>query len=153
MDELAPGLRTWSGAHPEWRDAPVRSYAVEVGGRVVLIDPIAPAPAGDAVLLTCPWHRRSTDELGLEVLDTPPEGIEAHPSFFAEEVALLLREHRALVLGDALMNGKVAPPDWAPGDLGARARVRALLDLDFDLVLPTHGAVSDRTTFARALDA
>ena len=64
----------------------------------MLIDPIAPLPyGGTAVLLTVPWHRRSTRDL--PVLEEPPEGIEAHPAFFPSERAYLLVEHSALVLG------------------------------------------------------
>jgi hypothetical protein len=156
MDELRPGLWTWTGEHPEWTAEMtwgpyVRSYAVALDGTTVLIDPVAPAPPGDGVLLTVPWHRRSTDELGLPVLDEPPAGIEARPGFFAEERAFWLPQHRALVLGDAYMDGHEAPFEWATGDPEAPARFRALLELPFELVLPTHGDVTDRAAFEASL--
>ncbi len=158
MEELRPGLWTWTGEHPEWTPElawgpEVRSYAVDVAdGRRVLIDPIAPAPPGDAVLLTVPWHRRSVDELGLPVLDEPPAGIEARPGFFAEERVYWLPAHRAIVLGDAYVDSHTAPLEWASDDPQAVVRVRALLELPFELVLPTHGDVTDRATFEVELE-
>jgi hypothetical protein len=156
MEEIRPGLWTWTGEHPEWTPEftwgpEVRSYAVQLGDLRVLIDPILPAPRADAVLLTVPWHRRSTDELGLEVLEVPPAGIEAKPGFFAEESAYWIPEHRAIVLGDAYMDGEPAPLEWATDDPDAPVRLRALLELPFELVLPTHGEITDRATFEASL--
>jgi hypothetical protein len=156
MEELRPGLWTWTGRHPEWTPGltwgpDVRSYAVQADELRVLIDPVLPAPRADAVLLTVPWHRRSTDELGLPVLDEPPPGIEARPGFFAEERAFWIPGHRAIVLGDAFMDGSVAPTEWATDDPGAPERLRALLELPFELVLPTHGEVTDRAAFEASL--
>jgi glyoxylase-like metal-dependent hydrolase (beta-lactamase superfamily II) len=156
MDELRPGLWTWTAEHPEWTPEfewgpEVRCYAVRAGDVTVLVDPVAPAPAADAILLTVPWHRRGADELGLPVLDEPPPGIEAYPGFFAEERAYYIVEHRALVLGDAWMDGNVAPSEWASDDPEAPARLRALLELPFELVLPTHGEVADRAAFEASL--
>jgi glyoxylase-like metal-dependent hydrolase (beta-lactamase superfamily II) len=157
MDELRPGLWTWTGEHPEWTaemtwGPEVRSYAVQVDDRRVLIDPVQPAPPADAVLLTVPWHRRSTDELGLPVLDEPPPGIEARPGFFAEESAFWLPAHRAIVLGDAWMDDHTGPFEWASADADATKRLEALLELPFELVLPTHGDVTDRAAFEASLE-
>jgi glyoxylase-like metal-dependent hydrolase (beta-lactamase superfamily II) len=80
MDELRPGLSTWTALHPSWRpeeggpqgwDEEVRSYAYDPGDVLVLFDPLAPPPElyglADArpvvVLLTCHWHQRSSEEL------------------------------------------------------------------------------------------
>jgi len=157
MEEIRPGLWTWTGEHPEWTPEltwgpEVRSYAVQVDEIRVLIDPVLPAPRADAVLLTVPWHRRATDELELPVLDEPPTGIEARPGFFAEERAYWLPAHRAIVLGDAFMDGHTAPVEWATDDPAAPGRLRALLELPFELVLPTHGEVTDRAAFEASLD-
>jgi hypothetical protein len=157
MEEIRPGLWTWTGEHPEWTPEltwgpEVRSYAVQVDEIRVLIDPVLPAPRADAVLLTVPWHRRATDELELPVLDEPPTGIEARPSFFAEERAYWLPAHRAIVLGDAFMDGHAAPVEWATDDPAAPGRLRALLELPFELVLPTHGEVTDRAAFEASLE-
>jgi hypothetical protein len=157
MDEIRPGLWTWTGEHPEWTfemtwEPLVRSYAVQAGDVRVLIDPIAPAPDGDAILLTVPWHRRAADDLALPVLDAPPAPIEARPGFYAEEVAYWLPEHRAIVLGDGFIDGNTAALESATDDLEAPVRLRALLELPFELVLPTHGAITDRAAFEASLD-
>jgi glyoxylase-like metal-dependent hydrolase (beta-lactamase superfamily II) len=76
MDELRPGLTTWTALHPSWTpeaegwDEEVRSYAYDAGDVLVLFDPMAPPPGiyglADArpviVLLTCHWHQRSSEE-------------------------------------------------------------------------------------------
>ena len=157
MEEIRPGLWTWTGEHPEWTSnftwgPEVRSYAVQLEDLRVLIDPVLPAPHADAVLLTVPWHRRATDELDLQVLDEPPPGIQAYPGFFAEELAYWLPAHGAIVLGDAYMDGSPAPDEWASDDPEAPSRLRALLRLPFELVLPTHGEITDRAAFEASLD-
>lgn len=75
MQELHPGLWTWTAPHPEWTEGDggaegwervVRSYAYDSGKCLVLVDPIAPpslleqlVEAKDvAVLLTVHWHER-----------------------------------------------------------------------------------------------
>jgi hypothetical protein len=157
MEEIRSGLWTWTGEHPEWNPEltwgpEVRSYAVQLDDLRVLIDPVLPAPRADAVLLTVPWHRRATDELDLDVLDEPPPGIEARPGFFPEEKAYWLPAHRAIVLGDSYMDGMVAPDEWAStDDPGAPQRLRALLELPFELVLPTHGEITNRDAFESSL--
>jgi hypothetical protein len=156
MEELRPGLWTWTGDHPDWNaelqwGPEVRSYAVQLADVRILIDPVQPAPTGDAVLLTVPWHRRSTDELDLPILDEPPAGIEARPGYFAEERAYWLPAWSAIVLGDAFMDGNTAPFEWATDDPEAAERLQALLELPFELVLPTHGEVTDRAAFEASL--
>jgi hypothetical protein len=156
MDELRPGLWTWTGEHPEWTPEmtwgpEVRSYALRLGGMTVLFDPVEPAPPADAILLTVPWHRRSADAIGLSVLDDPPPGVEAYPGYFAEERAFYVPAHKALVLGDAYVDGNVPPEELGSDDPDAPARLRALLELPFELVLPTHGDVTDRETFEESL--
>ncbi len=156
MEELRPGLWTWTGEHPEWTPEmtwgpEVRSYALRLQAVTVLFDPVEPAPPADAILLTVPWHRRSADAIGLPVLDDPPPGIEAYPGYFAEERAFYVPEHKALVLGDAYFDGNVPPAELGSDDADAPARLRALLDLPFELVLPTHGDVTDRETFEESL--
>jgi hypothetical protein len=158
MEELRPGLWTWTGEHPEWTPEltwgpEVRSYAVQIEEIRVLIDPVLPAPRADAVLLTVPWHRRDTDELDLPVLDEPPAGIETRPGYFPEEQVFWLPEHRAIVVGDSYMDGHRAPLEWVTDDPDAPQRLRALLELPFELVLPTHGDVTDRAAFEASLDA
>jgi hypothetical protein len=156
MDEIRPGLWTWTGEHPEWTPEmtwgpEVRSYAVQIGDARYLIDPVQPAPSADGILLTVPWHRRADGELGIAVLDDPPAGIEARPGYFPEEKAYWLPGHKAIVLGDAFMDGDVPPFELANDDPAASARLRALLELPFELVLPTHGDVTDRAAFEASI--
>jgi hypothetical protein len=49
------------------------------------------------------------------------------------------------------MDGEPAPLEWATDDPEAPARIRALLDLPFELVLPTHGEITDRDAFEASL--
>ena len=80
MQELRPGLTTWTALHPSWTpessgpdgwDEEVRWYAYDADDALLLFDPLAPTPEiyglADArpvvVLLTCHWHQRSSEEL------------------------------------------------------------------------------------------
>ncbi|HLX21036.1 MAG TPA: hypothetical protein VKR23_12875 [Gaiellaceae bacterium] len=157
MDEIRPGLWTWTGEHPEWTPEmtwgpEVRSYAVEIDGKTYLFDPVEPAPRADAILLTVPWHRRAADALGIAVLEDPPAGIEARPGYFPEEKAYWLPQQQAIVLGDAYQDGDVPPFELGNDDADAPRRLRALLELPFTLVLPTHGDVTDRAALEASLD-
>ena len=156
LEEIRPGLWTWTGEHPEWTPEmtwgpEVRSYAVQIEDERYLIDPVQPAPRADGILLTVPWHRRAADEIGIEVLDDPPPGIEARPGYFREEKVYWLPQHKAIVLGDSFMDGDVPPFELASDDPDASKRLRALLELPFELVLPTHGDVTDRAGFEATL--
>jgi hypothetical protein len=156
VDELRPGLWTWTAPHPEWQDEPlVRSYAAERAGLLVLIDPISP-PAellegrDLRVALTCPWHARSAPELGV-----PEAEVESRPGFYPDERVLLLEEHRALVFGDSFPGGPV-PDDWLPEGVTRadyNSWLESLLGLSVELVLPTHGDPGGRDLLERALAA
>jgi hypothetical protein len=80
MQELRPGLWTWSAPHPDWKpedggpegwEQEVRSYALDAGDSLVLFDPLVEPSSVDVlaagrpvfVVLTCAWHARSTREL------------------------------------------------------------------------------------------
>jgi hypothetical protein len=170
VEELRPGFWTWTAPHPDWTPADggpegwereVRSYAYDAGETVVLIDPqsvpeaLAPVLEGRhvAVVLTCPWHRRTTDELverfGASVHEPRadlPRGVEGRPGSYDEENVLWITAHGALVAGDALLGGdgglRVQPDSWLPEGLTPeqlRERLRALLELPVELVCPTHG--------------
>jgi glyoxylase-like metal-dependent hydrolase (beta-lactamase superfamily II) len=106
MDELRPGLWTWTVPHPDWTadqggpegwERDVRSCAVATGEELVLLDPMElPEPAvalaegrAVSVVLTCAWHRRSAEEwaerfgapvhapaAGIERLELPAEPYE-----------------------------------------------------------------------------
>ena len=198
--ELAPGLWRWTAEHPDWSpelggpegwEREVGSVYCETGGGVVLLDPLVPAEPGERerlwraldrdvartatvhVVLTCAWHRRSSDEIagryggrvwapgdGTSAL---PPGVEAVAAALEDEVILWLPSHAALVAGDTLLGDgaggiRLCPDSW----LGDRdpAQVRAALRGRLAawaprFVLPAHGepVTGDAATaLARALD-
>ena len=77
MEQLRPGLWTWTAPHPEWTpdsqgwEREVRSYAYDAGDSLVLFDPLVSVDEVEeiangrpvVVLLTCRWHVRSSGEL------------------------------------------------------------------------------------------
>jgi hypothetical protein len=154
VEEIRPGLWTWTATRPEWHEQPfVRSYAAERDGVLVLIDPISPPTELTAsrelrVALTCPWHARSAPDLG-----TPEAAVDGWPAFYPDERVLWLAEHRALVFGDSFPGGPI-PDEWLPeGQTRAdyRAWIAPLLELPVELVLPTHGEPGGRDRLEQAL--
>jgi hypothetical protein len=168
MQELRPGLWTWTAQHPDWTEdqggpdgwkQEVRSYAYDSGACLVLFDPIAPptlleglVEAQDiAVVLTAAWHRRSADECveryGAHVFaptDDLPGDVEAKPTYYAEEFAYWIPRHAALVTGDAFGNegGFKVQYTWLPEGVTAaqmREGLQPLLELPIELILVTHG--------------
>ena len=186
MQELRPGLSTWTALHPSWTpeeggpdgwEQEVRSYAYDSGDELVLFDPLAPPPEiyglADArpvvVLLTCHWHQRSSqdlvDRLGATVYtpeakiddvrataqpyrhgDTLPGGVEALVGGYSDEATLWIPACGGLVIGDVFLGGeqgfRVQPDSWLAEGLtheGLRERLRPLLELPIELLLPTHG--------------
>src|SRR5690348_16274995 len=118
VDELTPGLWTWTGRHPDWNEdlhwgPDVRSYALVRDDHVLLFDPIDPPGAliedrRSEIVLTAEWHKRSSAKLAVPVHDTGvplPNGVEERPAFYLpEERFIWLPEQRALVAGDSLPN-------------------------------------------------
>jgi len=154
--ELAGGLWTWTGRHPDWNDDPhwgpeVRSYALRTDDGVILFDPIAPpdelTAEGDVqVVLTAEWHSRDAAERGWPIRgDDPPPQVTAQPGFFPGERTLWLPGHNALVAGDCLPNGGAMPDAWLESEWAKatreeyNARLSPLLDLPVELLLATHG--------------
>ncbi len=88
-----------------------------------------------------------------------PVGIEAILGMESNDLLLWVTSHRALVAGDTLVDrgqGLVFPLDWADRGTGEPPekileRLRDLLELPVELVLPTHGAPADRPALERAL--
>jgi glyoxylase-like metal-dependent hydrolase (beta-lactamase superfamily II) len=85
VEQLRPGLWTWTAPHPSWVpeeggpegwEQEVRSYALDAGDSLVLFDPLVEVTAVEeladgrpvVVILTCHWHKRSAGEL-VERLD------------------------------------------------------------------------------------
>jgi hypothetical protein len=170
VEELKPGLWHWKAAHPDWTpkdggptgwDEEVSSYAYDAGPVLVLFDPQSPPQLLDelasgkevAVVLTCSWHGRSSEELrdrlGASVWSPGseqelPGGIESYSSAADEEVALWVPEHGAVVFGDALLVRErlEVPVTWLPeGESVADVaeRLAPLLELPVEVVLVTHG--------------
>jgi glyoxylase-like metal-dependent hydrolase (beta-lactamase superfamily II) len=133
------------------------------------------------IVLTCPWHRRDApslaQRLGAPIYVPPPDegdpnpvegqvfragdrlpvGVQAFPGMEPNDLVLWLEGRRALVAGDTLIDrgqGFEFPRDWAnkgvPPDQILET-LRPLLDLAVELVLPTHGAPTDRAALERAL--
>ena len=88
-----------------------------------------------------------------------PVGIEAILGMEPNDLLLWVAGHRALVAGDTLVDrgdGLVFPLDWADRGTGESPdkileRLRDLLELPIELVLPTHGAPADGAALERAL--
>ncbi len=121
------------------------------------------------VLLTASWHERSTASLVARYdakLGSPPAGVEQIAVAGAggeEECVVWLSGARALVAGDVLLGDgtggvRVCPDSWLPEESrgeAIRARLRRLLDLPVEILLPSHGepVLTDaHAALARALD-
>jgi glyoxylase-like metal-dependent hydrolase (beta-lactamase superfamily II) len=95
--------------------------------------------------------------------DRLPVGVEAFPGIEPNDLPLWVERSRALVVGDTLIdrgNGLEFPRDWAGSDEIAAhgvpvdelfAALQPLLELPVELVLPAHGAPTDRAALVRAL--
>jgi glyoxylase-like metal-dependent hydrolase (beta-lactamase superfamily II) len=88
-------------------------------------------------------------------------GVEAFLGMEPNDLLLWVESHRALVAGDTLLDrgdGLVFPLEWADRGTGEAPeqmleRLRSMLELPVELVLPTHGSPADRAALERALDA
>ena len=123
MQELRPGLWTWTARHPGWTpdqggpegwDEEVRSYAYDAGPTLVLLDPISPPSMVNelrggkdvAILLTVHWHKRSSRELVAEL-----GAIVYTPEASLERTEVSAKPYR---LGDELPGGVVAQNAYYP---------------------------------------
>ena len=159
----------------------VSSYAVDTGEHVLLFDPLdVPTELREratAVVLTCPWHRRDAPQLGLPIHVPPPDppdpdpvrgevfragdtlsvGVRAFEGFEPNDLVLYVESRGAVVCGDTLIDrgdGLQVHPDWpveATTAEDVKRRLRPLLDLPVDVVLPTHADPADRAALERAL--
>ncbi len=94
MGELRAGIWRWEATHPSWTandggpdgwGPEVASYAIDTGGHLLLIDPLAtPAEVDElasgrepAIVLTCPWHERDArtiaERLRAPIFVPPPD--------------------------------------------------------------------------------
>ena len=91
--------------------------------------------------------------------ERPVAGVQAFAGMEPNDLVLWVESRGALFAGDTLIdrgdgNGLVFPASWA--DKGVPVErilesLRPLLDLPVELVLPTHGAPTDRAALERAL--
>ena len=135
------------------------------------------------VVLTNPWHERDApalaERLGARVFAPPPDddgrgirmpaerfsagdrlpfGIEVFPGREPPfDVLLWLESHRAVVIGDTLIehgDGIEIMESWLPKGVTREQVVdglRPLLERPVELVLPTHGKPTDRAALERAV--
>jgi len=196
VQRIEDGLWRWTAPHPEWKtgddwDADVGCVYWEADDGVVLVDPLVPSDDADrarflealdrdvervglpvAILLTCEWHGRSSDELaerydgtvvGPTVATVLPGAAAAIAAPVAEEVVYWLPAARSIVPGDVLISSEngltLCPASWLSGP-GGRAQLRRdlapLLELPIERVLTSHGPpvlADGRAALARALGA
>ena len=89
--------------------------------------------------------------------DTLAVGVRAFEGFEPNDLVLWVESRRAVVAGDTFMDdgeGLHLHRAWPGPGVGveeAAARLRPLLDLPVELVLPTHAEPADRAALERAL--
>jgi glyoxylase-like metal-dependent hydrolase (beta-lactamase superfamily II) len=151
-------------------DQIVSSYAVITDDAFVLIDPQVPTDEADAarfwealdrdveahgppaVLITIKWHLRSAPHIAerydgtrtwapVSVGDELPGGVVPH-ELPGGEMVLEVPQHRALVFGDAVLDGpRLCPDSWLAKGTSRDdlvAAIRPLLEGN-ELLLLTHG--------------
>ena len=116
------------------------------------------------MLLTCKWHRRSTDEcvetvrrnvyLGPESSELP-SGVETRPGGYPDEVMFWVQSCNALVVGDVILGPTTAfASNRTPGMFEGQTReslrdsLRPLLELPIEVVPVAHGDPGARGTGA-----
>jgi hypothetical protein len=168
MEKLTAGLWRWTARHPEWHPgefgAEVASFAAKADdGTLLLIDPLLPPEpdavletldqhAGDgvAILISIPYHVRSSEELGKRYKATIhghkaaakrltskrgfhkvepgaglPGGVTAYPIGKPRqryEMPLHLPSHGALVFGDSVVEHEGALKVWAHDRIDDKVR-------------------------------
>jgi glyoxylase-like metal-dependent hydrolase (beta-lactamase superfamily II) len=89
--------------------------------------------------------------------DRVPIGLEVFEGREHNDVVLWIEDQRAVVAGDTLTDfgqGLRIPQDWLRKDVTREqvvAQLRPLLERPVELVLPAHGAPTDRAALERAL--
>jgi glyoxylase-like metal-dependent hydrolase (beta-lactamase superfamily II) len=89
--------------------------------------------------------------------DQLPIGVQAFPGREQNDLVLWMESRRAVIAGDSLADfgrGLEIVPGWLPKGVTREEiaeRMRPLLELPVELVLPAHGTPTDRPTLERAL--
>ena len=152
LEERAAGRETAIVLTCPWHRRDAVSLAERFGWPIYAPPPDAPDPdpvPGEVY--------RAGDRLSV--------GVEARPGMEPNDLVLWIESRGALVVGDTLIDrgqGIEFARDWASaGAIAARGvspeqllqGLQPLLDLPVELVLPTHGAPTDRAALERALRA
>lgn len=150
---MRPGIWHWQSPHPDWDEQQwwpelVSSYGIELGDDFLLFDPIS---------VPDELHERAGEGQGhFHAPAAWPVGITAYAGREENDLIFWLPSVNAVVAGDALS-------DFGDGldiQLGARkhltrddvvGRLRPLLDLPIELVLPAHRAPTARAALERVL--
>ena len=129
MQKLTDGLWRWTARHPEWHPGEfgveVACFAAQAGDTTLLIDPLLPPEpqpvldvvdeqVGDrlAILITIPYHVRSSEELWKRYRKDAETTIHGHPA-----CAKRLKNKsgfRAIDTGEELPGGVTAHPIGKP---------------------------------------
>jgi len=134
-----------------WHERDTRSLVDGFGATVFVPPPDEGSP--DVAWLTARRQNGHVFAAG----DRLPVGVIALPGKDVNDVVLWVESRRVLVLGDTMIerHGELqVPEDWLSDDTSREDVVellRPLLDLPFELVLPTHGSPTDRAGLERAL--
>jgi hypothetical protein len=144
MQKLTEGLWRWTARHPEWHPgefgAEVASYAAQAGDTTLLIDPLLPEEPDEvvetiegtladrlAILMTIPYHVRSSEELWRRYRGDAETTIHGHPA-------------AAKRLEDRSAFRDIEPGAPLPGGASAHA-IGKPRRYETPLHLPSHGAL------------
>ena len=155
IDELAAERETAIVLTCPWHERDARSLVERLGATVFV-------PPPDEGNNDVEWLRDDLERLEKEgkvfsAGDRLPVGVEAFSGKEPNDLVLWVESRRALVIGDTLIDrGNVLqlPVDWLSEGVTREqmiAVLRPLLELPVELVLPTHGAPTDRAALERAL--
>jgi hypothetical protein len=147
LRDVADGLWLWRQPHPAWRpgldwEPEVASFAVAAGGKVVLLDPLAPPPAAREV-----WDR---------IEAAPPTAVVIMKPDHVRDVDLFVRWYGARALGPRLFFRTdipdtelepIFPGDELPGGLRALHDGRGMAET------PVYAPEQRALLFADALTA
>jgi hypothetical protein len=144
MQKLTEGLWRWTARHPEWHPgefgAEVASFAAQAGDTTLLVDPLLPSDPspvlaaidetiGDrlAILITIPYHVRSSEELSRRYRGDAETTIHGHPAC-------------AKRLADRSAFREIDPGVPLPGGVTAHT-IGKPRRYETPLHLPSHGAL------------
>jgi hypothetical protein len=144
MQKLMAGLWRWTARHPEWHPgdfgAEVACFAAQAGDTTLLIDPLLPPEAEDlltavegmlvnrlAILITIPYHVRSSEELWRR---------------YGKDAETTIHGHRACAkrLKDKAAFREIEPGVPLPGSVTAHT-IGKPRRYEMPLHLPSHDAV------------